>query len=123
MRIPCSLKEEPEEAFVMQYGHGLLGSHNEATSGWLARFSNKNKYIVVAVSDGDESRRPGSHHCDGRGGSFGLSHDSERSMQGMVEQMGALRMVMGAMAQDDHLIIDGVLLGQSRQTRTTWVLW
>ena len=111
VRIPCSLKEEPEEAFVLQYGHGLLGSHNEATTGWLAKFINKNKYIVVAVSwTGMKAEDRGPITVMVVADPSGFRMIPERSMQGMVEQMGALRMVLGSMAEDEHLIIDGVPL-------------
>lgn len=48
--VPCSVAESPEAASapVVQYGHGLLGSHEEVTTGWMREFINEAGYVAVA---------------------------------------------------------------------------
>lgn len=111
VRIPCSLKKAPEEGFLLQYGHGLLGSHTEVLTGWLAEFIDEHKYVVFAVSwTGMKAEDRGAITVMVVADPSGFRMVPERSMQGMVEQVGAMKMMLGAMAQDDHLIIDGVSL-------------
>ena len=111
VRIPCSLKEDPEPAYLLQYGHGLLGSYSEVKSGWLAKFIDERKYVVFAVSwTGMKAEDRGAITIMVVNDPSQFHMVPERSMQGLVEQVGAMRLMLGGLAQDAHLNIDGVSL-------------
>lgn len=51
IRVPCSLteREHPQAAVqVVQYGHGLFGSRQEVTSGWIGEWLNSEKMVFFA---------------------------------------------------------------------------
>ena len=111
VRIPCSLLEEPEPAMVLQYGHGLLGSKDEARTGYLSAMADRYKWIVIA------SDWVGMYEDDVNAITLMLVNDlsdfallPERSMQGFVEMDLALRMARGGLASDPELTVDGVSL-------------
>ncbi len=116
VRVPCSLLAEPEPAMVLQYGHGLLGDKGEARTGYLSEMANENKWIVVA------SDWVGMYEDDVGSITLMLVNDlsdfsmlPERSLQGFVQMDVALRLVRGALAEDEELIVDGVNLIDSER--------
>ena len=49
LRIPCSLAQDPGDGgMVLQYGHGLLGSYDEARGDYLAAMANENRWVLLA---------------------------------------------------------------------------
>ncbi|TVQ90586.1 MAG: hypothetical protein EA397_12200 [Deltaproteobacteria bacterium] len=113
VRVPCSLKNDPEPAFVLQYGHGLLGTEREARAGWIGRFLNENRMLLFA------SPWTGMATEDSGAIALMIVQDigrfaivPERSMQGFVEKTLAARMAMGGLASDELLTIDGTPLIQ-----------
>ncbi|MDG1480356.1 MAG: hypothetical protein P8R54_12235, partial [Myxococcota bacterium] len=103
--IPNSVMDSGEPGAILQYGHGLLGSQGEVGSGYLAELADTYGYVLLAVdwtgmkSDDfdaivlmivqDISR-------------FGII--PERSQQGFVEFLAAMRLLSGPLAQDDALM-------------------
>lgn len=49
LQIPHSAAAAGGPVAVMQYGHGLFGSKNEAHNGWLQAFANRKGFVVVAA--------------------------------------------------------------------------
>jgi hypothetical protein len=109
VRIPCSVAEDPHPAPVLQYGHGLLGTKDEAYTGWLSNFANDNGYIILA------STWTGMSTEDVPAISLAMVQDPtnfaivpERSHQGMFETLAALKLVMGDFADDDVVTYGGI---------------
>lgn len=118
VRVPCSLKRDPGPAYVLQYGHGLLGSEREARTGWIGRFLNEHRMVLFA------SPWTGMATEDSGAIALMIVQDigrfaivPERSMQGFVEKTLAARMAMGSLASDESLIIDGVPLIQTGESQ------
>lgn len=107
VRIPCSVAQAAEPAYILQYGHGFFGGYGEAYTGWLSEFANENRFVVFAANwkgmSGDDvddviltvllepeliARLP------------------ERSLQGMVEFNALLTLARGALTQDEALAFE-----------------
>ncbi|MFT4628119.1 MAG: hypothetical protein ACI8PZ_006814 [Myxococcota bacterium] len=105
VRVPCSVAENPEEgAFLLQYGHGLLGSRYEARTGWLSEFIDENRMVVFAQD------WKGMSENDVGFITLMLAFDvsdfntiPERSMQGLVEVVGGLDLALGDLVSDPAL--------------------
>jgi hypothetical protein len=102
VRIPCSVAEDPEPSFVLQYGHGLLGSREEANTGWLSRFADERRYVVAAtdwtgMSEDDVGEITLMLVTDVS--NFAII--PERSMQGYLQALAMTRLVKGGLADDD----------------------
>lgn len=103
LRIPCSLIDQPtpRSGRVVQYGHGLLGGHGEAEGGYLGRMANANGWVILA------SDWTGMKAEDTIGIVQVLTEDPtnfpavpERTMQGFVEFIAAMRLATGPLAAD-----------------------
>ncbi|MFT7520354.1 MAG: hypothetical protein ACI9MC_002499 [Kiritimatiellia bacterium] len=122
VRIPCSLKKDPGEAFLMQYGHGLLGDENEAKSGWLNSFADENRIIIVAAPF------TGMSSYDYVAVALMLVEEvdrfamvPERSQQGLMEQVLVMRAMLGDLGKDDVFKVDGVqLINQDDVNKRGW---
>lgn len=102
MRIPCSVAEDPAPSFVLQYGHGLLGSREEAKTGWLSHFADEHRYVVMAtdwtgMSEDDVPEITLMLVTDVS--NFALI--PERSVQGYLQALALPRLVKGGLADDD----------------------
>ncbi|MFO0614499.1 MAG: hypothetical protein U0414_18080 [Polyangiaceae bacterium] len=86
---------------ILQNGHGLLGSRNEGRNGYLAKIANRGNFVTVAVdligmAEEDETTVV----------SAILNDPSifrpfvDRQLQGMINELVAMRMMMGAFAED-----------------------
>lgn len=93
----------------IQYGHGLLGSREQANAGWLAEFGNANGFmpfgtdwigmadidyptVVLSISSG---------HLE----DFHVI--PERLVQGIVNALSAMRLMLGAFGNHPDLLVDG----------------
>lgn len=110
-RIPCSVWRNPGPTFVMQYGHGLLGSEGEARTGWLARFLDEHRMIVVAAQQTGMATED--YAAIGLMMSTDLSRFPivpERLHQGLIEQALLMRLTLDALATDEEFQVDGTAL-------------
>jgi len=90
-----------EKHGLLQNGHGLFGSRFEGQGGYLARAANRNHWIAFSTNlfgfDGDSVPLA----IDALLGQFAaLKGFSERQIQGMVNQLLAMRMMMGRVAKE-----------------------
>jgi hypothetical protein len=103
--VPRSV-ELGEKHGLVQNGHGLFGDRHEGQNGYLARFANRNHYVAFSTNffgfDGD-AEGVASQILVGR--SDGLVPFTERQVQGMVNQLMAMRMMLGRVATDG--VVDG----------------
>ena len=111
VRIPCSLLAEPRPAFVLQYGHGLLGSRGEVRTGYLSDMANRYGWVLVATD------WTGMYEDDLNAITLMIANDPsdfgilpERSVQGFVHQDLLLRLARGGLVNDPNLIVDGTPL-------------
>lgn len=86
---------------LLQNGHGLFGSRFEGQGGYLARAANRNSWIAFSTNlfgfDGDSVPLA----LDLLLGNFnGIKGFPERQIQGMVNQLLAMRMMMGRVAKE-----------------------
>jgi len=111
VRIPCSLIEDPKAAPILQYGHGLLGSQDEAHAGHLSQLANDGGYVVVATDwKGMSDRDRGEITLMMARDISNFAFVPERSMQGFVEFMALLHVAMKGLSQDENLVFEGTNL-------------
>ncbi|MFO0556091.1 MAG: hypothetical protein U0271_47380 [Polyangiaceae bacterium] len=100
-----------EKHGLLQNGHGLFGSRDEGRNSFLARAANESHYIVFSVNffgfDEDALDYAGQILL---GRHDAMASFSERQIQGMVNQLLAMRMMRGRVAHDGVHADDGRLL-------------
>jgi len=102
--VPQTAIDDPRPLPLIQYGHGLLGSQGEVRNGYLSEFANTHGYILFAVDwtgMKEEDRGPISLMLVSQIDRFAII--PERSQQGFVEFLAAMKMMRGAMATDPAL--------------------
>lgn len=102
--VPQTAIDDPRPLPLLQYGHGLLGSQGEAHADYLGEFAHTYGYIIFAVDWTGMKKDDVSDitlmlvtHID----QFSIL--PERSHQGFVEFLCAMRMMTGDMAEDPLL--------------------
>jgi hypothetical protein len=111
VRIPCSVQRDPGPTFLIQYGHGLLGTEGEAETGWLGRFLDDQRMMVIAA------QQTGMASEDYANIALLLANDlsrfatmTDRLHQGLVEQVLLMELALGPLAEDPALQVDGTRL-------------
>lgn len=102
VRIPCSIAEDPKPSYVLSYGHGLLGNKDEAYTGWLSEFANKNGWIIIAhdwLGMSGEDYAAIALTMVNDPGRFAII--PERSHQGFFSAMAGLRFLNEQLLNDD----------------------
>lgn len=93
----------------IQYGHGLLGSHTQANAGWLAELGNTEGYAPFGVD------WTGMMEDDVATITVALANGTledfttvpERLVQGVVNALMAMRMMLGAFGQHPDMLVGG----------------
>ncbi|MFW5920301.1 MAG: hypothetical protein ACOCUS_00575 [Polyangiales bacterium] len=107
IRIPCSLTTAPAPSRILQYGHGLFGSRGEAKTGYLGQMADDFGYVIFAVDWKGMRAEDSTAIAITIGMEPGhFAQLPERSIQGMMEQISAMKMMRGAMADDDVVKFD-----------------
>jgi len=102
--VPRSLVDDPHPGPVVQYGHGLLGSQDEVEGGYLAELSNRYSWNLIAVDwTGMKSEDALAITSVIATGLDRFAVVPERSMQGFVEALCAMRLITGPLASDPAL--------------------
>lgn len=98
---------------LLQNGHGLFGSRNEGRNGYLARIAEENHYIAFSVNLFGFDEDAESLAARVLAGQYeALEAFTERQIQGVVNQLLAMRMMMGRIATDgitdenDNVLLD-----------------
>jgi hypothetical protein len=98
--VPRSV-ESGEKHGLLQNGHGLFGSRFEGANGYLAEMANRHHWIAFATNLFGFDEDSVSLAADGLFGRCDiLKSFPERQVQGMVNQLLAMRMMMGRVAKD-----------------------
>lgn len=120
VRIPCSLSQPGSRArLVLQYGHGLFGSRDEALTDYLSHMAHNNSWIVVATDWHGMSQNDVLNAMRvflGKASEFATV--PERTMQGWVDNHCFLTLVRGALARDPAMFMgDTPLVGADTPLR------
>lgn len=86
---------------ILQNGHGLLGSRNEGRNGYLAKIANRGNFVTIAVdlvgmAEEDEATAVSAIIQD----PMIFRPFVDRQLQGMINELVAMRMMTGAFAAD-----------------------
>lgn len=123
--VPRTLVDDPRPAPVVQYGHGLLGGQGEVEGGYLAEVSDRYGWILIAVDwtgmkavdtlaiSGIIAGGNASSPADQPAGLDRFAVVPERSMQGFVEALAAMRLITGPLAADAALMATDPESGES----------
>jgi hypothetical protein len=102
--VPQTAIDDPRPLPLLQYGHGLLGRQDEVHSGYLSAFADTYGYIVFAVDwTGMKEEDAGSISLMLVSDLGQFSMIPERSQQGFMEFLAAMKMMRGAMVNDPEL--------------------
>ena len=111
VRVPCSLADGHGPAeLAMQYGHGLFGSRDEVTDGYLNAMANRYKWVLFATDWNGMSQYDVLNALR----VFLLEASEfaavpERTMQGFVDNAVMLRLLRGRLAHaSDAKLVDAL---------------
>jgi hypothetical protein len=108
VQIPNSLVTAGKAGPIVQNAHGLFGSYHEGENGFLAELCDREGYVEIAVgligmADEDEA-----FVRQIVGADLGIFESVvERMHQGFVNELLAMRMMMGKMATDPQVTFNG----------------
>lgn len=105
IHVPRSVLTD-EAHGLLQNGHGLFGDRHEGQNSFLARMANQDHYIPFAMNlfgFDEHTEAYAVQILNGRSEAF--KSFTERQIQGMVNQLLAMRMMKGRVASDG--IVDG----------------
>lgn len=99
--VPTTAVEDPRPLPLIQYGHGLLGGQGEVNNSYLSEFADTYGYILFAVDwTGMKGEDTGSISLMLVSEVDRFSIIPERTQQGFVEFLAAMKMMRGAMVND-----------------------
>ncbi len=108
--VPRSV-ETGEKHGLLQNGHGLFGSRFEGANGYLAEMANRHHWIAFSTNLFGFDEDSVAVAADGLFGRCeALKAFPERQIQGMVNQLLAMRMMMGRVAKDGIRDAQGTLV-------------
>lgn len=111
IRIPCSLILEPRPARLLQYGHGLLGDRSEVRTGWLSDMADRYGWVLFGTDwTGMKSDDVTTIMAVIGNGMNDFATVPERTQHAYLEFLLAGRMMLGDMATDPNLTVEGVSL-------------
>jgi hypothetical protein len=107
VRIPCSVVASGAPARTLQYGHGFFGDLSEVGTGWLASWADDNELVYFATKwKGMANRDRGAIALLIAEDPSDVAALPERSVQGHIEQIGVLRLVLGDLSRDAAVQFD-----------------
>ncbi len=109
--VPCTLLDDPRPGLLVQYGHGLFGDQTQVQSGFLTAMAQRYGWVTFAVDwTGMALADTPAVLSILADGLSAFASVPERSQQGWVEQVYAGRLMLGPMASDPALTLDGTAL-------------
>lgn len=114
MQVPHAAFDGGDPVGVMMYGHGLLGSKNEARGRYLKRMAQTHRFIILATDmQGMAERDIGVWLRNLTSDPTAFPWFSEKPMQGVINQLALLRGVKGRLADTPELqFAEGEAAGQ-----------
>ncbi len=109
VQIPNSLVDAGTPGAIIQNAHGLFGSLTEGEDGYMADLCDREGYVEIAVNlSGMASEDVDYLENQVLAGDLAnFSHLVDRLHQGFVNELLAMRMMMGGLATDPETIFDG----------------
>lgn len=108
VNIPRSASPE-NRVKPLQYGHGLLGTREQANAGWLAEFGNTNGFMPFGVDWIGMATQdaPQIILAITRAEFHNFRTVPERLVQGVVNSLLAMRLMLGKFGEHPALLVDG----------------
>ena len=108
VHVPNSLVTSGLPGAIIENGHGLLGSETEGQDGYLAQICDREGYVAVAVNlIGLASDDQNAVVMDVGSDLSMFEQQVERQHQGLVNELLAMRMMIGRMAAEPETIFNG----------------
>jgi hypothetical protein len=109
VQIPNSLVNTGSAGAIVQNAHGLFGDQTEGQDGYMAETCDREGYVEIAVDLVGMASDDGSSYVPNMiaGDISHFEHLVERMHQGFINELLAMRMMMGAMASDPATIFNG----------------
>ncbi len=105
--VPNTAIEDPRPLPLIQYGHGLLGSQSEVNNNYLSDFADEHGYIIFASDwTGMKSEDSGPISLMLVQEIDKFSMIPERSQQGFIEFLAAMRMMRTSMLSEPHMMAE-----------------
>ena len=109
--VPCSVLAAPATGKLLQFGHGVFASRDDARADYLAELAQNNGWVIFATDWTGFSLK------DSPGIALMLATSPsdfamvpESTLQGFVEALSAAELLTGSLADDPWLSEDGVSL-------------
>jgi hypothetical protein len=109
VQIPNSLVNSGTAGAIVQNGHGLFGDQSEGRDKYMAETCDREGYVEIAVDLVGMASDDGASYVPNllAGDISGFYHVVDRMHQGFVNELLAMRMMMGKMSQDPATIFNG----------------
>jgi hypothetical protein len=109
VQIPNSLVNSGKTGAIIQNAHGLFGDQSEGNDGYMAETCDREGYVEVAVDLVGMASDDGSTYVPNllAGDISQFYHVVHRMHQGFINELLAMRMMMGKMSQDPATIFNG----------------
>jgi hypothetical protein len=108
VQIPNSLVNRGAAGPIIQNAHGLLGDYTEGQDGYIAEICDREGYVEIAVNLEGFASDDTNYITNVIAGDLGqFQHVVDRTHQGFINELLAVRMMMGAMATDPHTMPGG----------------
>jgi hypothetical protein len=109
VQIPNSLVNSGKAGAIIQNAHGLFGDQSEGNNGYMAETCDREGYVEVAVDLVGMASDDGSTYVPNMlaGDISQFFHMVHRMHQGFINELLAMRMMMGKMSQDPATIFNG----------------
>jgi hypothetical protein len=109
VQIPNSLVNGGKPGAIIQNGHGLFGDQSEGRDAYMAETCDREGYVEIAVDLVGMASDDGATYVPNllAGDLANFYHVVDRLHQGFINELLAMRMMMGKMSQDPATIFDG----------------
>ncbi|HEY8087916.1 MAG TPA: hypothetical protein VIF09_08725, partial [Polyangiaceae bacterium] len=109
VQIPNSLVNAGNAGPIIQNGHGLFGDETEGQNSYMAETCDREGYVEIAVDLVGMASDDGAGYVPNliAGDISGFRHVIDRMHQGFINELLAMRMMMGGMSQDPATIFGG----------------
>jgi hypothetical protein len=108
VHIPNSLVTSGKPGPIIENGHGLLGNETEGENGYLAQLCDREGYVAVAIELIGMANDDSGFVAQAVGSNPSLFERAvERQHQGLVNELLAMRMMIGRMSTEPETIFNG----------------
>ncbi len=108
VQIPNSLVNRGVAGPIIQNAHGLLGSYTEGQDSYIAEICDREGYVEIAVNLEGFASDDDNYITNVIAGDLGqFQHVVDRTHQGFINELLAMRMMIGAMATDPQTMPAG----------------